>query len=166
MTRRATPPIAALVIGGAVALLAACSKPQEAPKPSPTVAAARMTPAAAPIAPAPAPQAAFQVSRIDLGTAVGADKKVAAPTTTFKPGDTIYVAVQSTGAAPSVALTAKWTYQDGQTVNESTQTIAPTGPAVTEFHIAKPDGWPAGKYKVEVTANGKPGGTVAFTVAE
>jgi hypothetical protein len=159
MTTRATRPIAALAIGSAIALLTACSKPQEAPKPSPTVAAVRMTPA-------PVPQAAFQVSRIDLGTAVGADKKVAAPTTTFKPGDTIYASVQSTGAAPSVALAAKWTYQDGQTVNESTQTIAPTGPAVTEFHIAKPDGWPAGKYKLEVTASGKPAGTVEFTVAE
>ena len=159
MTRRATRPIAAFAIGGAVALLAACSKPQEAPKPSPTVAAASMTPA-------PVPQAAFHVSRIGLGTAVGADKKVAAPTTTFKPSDTVYASVQSTGAAPSVALTAKWTYLDGQTVNESTQTIAPTGPAVTEFHIAKPDGWPAGKYKIEVAANGKSAGTVGFTVAE
>jgi hypothetical protein len=106
------------------------------------------------------------VSRVELGTALGADKKIAAPTTTFKPSDTIYASVLSTGAAPSVALAAKWTYQDGQTVNESAQTIAPTGPAATEFHIAKPDGWPAGKYKLVVTANGKPAGAAEFTVVE
>jgi hypothetical protein len=147
------------VVCVAVGLLGACSKGQEAPKAVPQQSAA------------PAPQAAathapFQVSRIDLGTALGADKKIATPSTTFKAADTIYASVVSTGAAPSVKLTAKWTYQDGQTVNESSQTIAPTGPAATEFHIAKPDGWPAGKYKIEVTANGKSAGTMEFAVAE
>jgi len=29
-------------------------------------------------------------------------------------------------------------------VNEETRDIAPNGPAATEFHIAKPSGWPAG----------------------
>ena len=53
-------------------------------------------------APAPAAAAPFQVTRIDLGNAVGADKKVAAPTTTFKPADTIYASIVTEGAAPSV----------------------------------------------------------------
>ena len=39
-------------------------------------------------------------------------------------------------------------------MDESEQTIAPTGSAATEFHISKPDGWPAGKYKLEVLLNG------------
>ena len=146
----------AVVLGAAVAVLGGCKKAEEPPKAAPTAAVARQT--AAP--------AAFEVTRVELGTAVGADKRVAAPTTTFKPSDTIYASVVTAGAAPSVAITAKWTYQDGQVVNESSQTIAPTGPAATEFHITKPDGWPAGKYKVEVTANGKPAGTVEFTVAQ
>lgn len=143
----------------AVGLLGACSKGQEAPKAAPQQNAA-------PAPQAAAPQATFQVSRIDLGTMLGADKKIAAPSTTFKPGDTIYASILSTGAAPSVKLAAKWTYQDGQTVRESSQAIAPTGPAATEFHIAKPDGWPVGKYKIEVTANGQPAGTMEYTVAE
>jgi len=29
-----------------------------------------------------------------------------------------------------------------------------SSPAAAEFHIAKPGGWPAGNYKVGVTANG------------
>ena len=125
-------------------------------------------PAAAPAPAAPAPQAAapFTVTRIDLGNAVGADKKVAAPTTSFKPADTIFASILTDGSAPSVTLAAKWTYEDGQVVNESSQTIAPTGAAATEFHIAKPDGWPAGKYKIEIAANGKPAGAKEFTVVE
>jgi hypothetical protein len=121
--------------------------------------------APAPNAPA-APAAAFQVKQIDLGTAVDANKKVTAPTATFKPADTIYVSILSEGAAPSITLATRWTYQDGQLVNEDKQTIAPSGPVATEFHISKPDGWPAGKYKVEVAANGKPAGAREFTVAD
>ena len=144
----------ALALCFVVALLFACRKSEE-PK------------AAAPAAP-PAPQVAavFQVTRIDLGNAVGADKKVSAPTTTFKPTDTIYASVLSDGAAPSIVLAARWTYEDGQLVNESSQTIAPSGAAATEFHIAKSDGWPAGKYKIEVVANGKPAGTREFTISD
>ena len=138
-----------------LALILGCSKSEEPPKPAP--------PAAPPQAAAPAP---FKVVRIDLGKEVGADKKVAAPTTTFKPGDTIYASILSEGSAPKVELVARWTYGDGQLVNESTQNIAPTGPAATEFHIAKPDGWPAGTYKFELAANGASAGAQQFTVVE
>ena len=58
----------------------------------------------------------------------------------------------------------RWTYQDGQVVNEESQVITPTGSAVTEFHIAKPDGFPAGGYQVEVIANGASAGKRAFQV--
>jgi hypothetical protein len=51
-------------------------------------------------------------------------------------------------------------------VSESTQTIAPTGDARTEFHVSKPDGWPAGKYKIEVLVNGATAGTKEFDVTQ
>ena len=155
--RRIVPAGSTLALCCAVALLSACQKAEE-PK-----AAAPAPQAAAPAPQAPAP---FQVARIDLGNAIGADKKVAAPSTSFKPGDTIYASVVTVGATPSVTIRARWTYQDGQLVSESSQSIAPTGPAATEFHIAKPDGWPAGKYTLEVAANGTPVGTREFTVAD
>jgi hypothetical protein len=140
-----------LVLCFVVALLAACKKSEE-PKP---------------LAPAPgAAAASFKVTRIDLGTAVGGDKKVSAPTTAFKPKDTIFASIVSDGAAPSVTLAARWTFEDGQLVNESSQTIAPNGPATTEFHISKPDGWPAGKYKVDIAANGQPAGSREFSVSD
>jgi hypothetical protein len=157
-------PTNTLVLCLIVGLLAACSKKSEEPPARPAAVQTAAAPAPAP-APQAAPQPTFRVSRVDLGAAIGGDKKVASPTTTFKPGDTIYASVQSEGAAPSAKLVAKWTYEDGQVVNESTQTIAATGPAVTEFHIAKPDGWPAGKYTLVVTANGTPSAPVQFTVA-
>lgn len=161
MTKQRSQHLTLIVaIAGALALSACGKKETPAPAPPPVVA-----PAPAPVAPPPPPVAApVTVASVDLGTAVGADQKVTAPTTTFGPKDTIYAAVSTTGMAPNAAISAKWTYQDGQTVNESSQTIAPTGPAVTSFHISKPDGWPLGNYKVEISLNGTSAASKDFSV--
>jgi hypothetical protein len=147
----------------ALVMFAACGKSEPPPPPQAT-APPPAPPAPPPLAP-PAPAAsAVTVTTIELGKQVAADKRVTQPATSFAPKDTIYVSVITNGTTPSATLTAKWTYQDGQVVNESTQTIAPTGPAATEFHIAKPNGWPAGTYKVEVSLNGRSTATKEFEV--
>jgi hypothetical protein len=117
-------------------------------------------------APAPAPPAAAPVAvvGVTLGSAVGADKKVTTATDTFGPKDTIYASVDTQGTAPQASLMARWKYQDGQTVHEETQAIAPTGPATTEFHIAKPDGWPKGGYTLEILLDGVPVRSASFRV--
>ena len=56
--------------------------------------------------------------------------------------------------ASGATLTARWTYGDGQVVDESSQTISPTGPAMTEFHVSKASGWPKGDYKVSIMLDG------------
>jgi hypothetical protein len=104
------------------------------------------------------------VTQFDLGKSIGADKRVSSPMTEFAATDTIYAVVSTQGAAPSATVQARWTFEDGQVVDESTQTIAPTGPAVTEFHISKPDGFAKGRYRVDITLNGMPAGTKEFTV--
>ena len=147
-----------------VLTIAACNKsPENAPPPATKTPPAPATVSAPPPAATPAQQG-VSVTSVDLGTAVGADQKVTSPTTTFSPKDTIYAAVSTTGSASNATLGAKWTYQDGQTVNDSSQTIAPTGPAVTTFHISKPDGWPAGNYKVEISLDGNMVSSKDFSV--
>jgi hypothetical protein len=142
------------------ALLAACKKtpPPAEQTPPPVV---ESTPA-----PEPTPAAVpFGVTSIDLGKAIGSDKKISEPATTFGPNDTIYAAVSTDGSAPAATLKAKWTYGDaGQLVKEEDTAIASTGPATTEFHISKPSGWPVGKYKVEIWADGTSAGTKEFEV--
>ena len=143
--------------------LSACGKQQPA---APTAAPPK--PAAAPAAPAPtAPPAApaTTVQSVTLGNAVGADGKIAAPSVSFSPKDTIYavVATNSTGGA-AATITAKWTYGDGQPVSNGEEKISANGPATTTFHISKPDGWPAGKYTVEIGVDGKSAYTMSFDV--
>jgi hypothetical protein len=112
-------------------------------------------------------QEGVKVTDIAVGRSVAADKTIAEKTDSFRPADTIYVSVKTDGSAPSATLTARWMYEDGQLVDESRQNIAPTaGATVTEFHLSKPDGWPAGVYTVEVLLNGATAGTKDFKVEQ
>jgi hypothetical protein len=117
-------------------------------------------------APNKAVEASVKVTDIAVGRSVSEDKSIAEKTDSFRPGDTFYVSVKTDGSGPSATLTARWTYEDGQVVDESTQNIAPTGgAAATEFHLSKPDAWPTGGYKVEVLLNGTSAGTRDFEVS-
>ena len=107
---------------------------------------------------------ALKVTDVTLGRAIGGDKAVTDKTDNFRPNDTIYASVVTEGTATSTSLRARWTYSDGQVVNETTQNIAPSGRTTTEFHIAKPDGWPTGNYQVEVFVDGRSAETKKFEV--
>ena len=123
----------------------------------------------APGAPTPAPGApaasAVKVTEVQLGNELGTDKRVKTAMTAFATKDTIFAAVVTEGTAPAAELTARWTFQDGQLINETKRSIVPTGKEVTEFSIQKPDGWPAGDYKLEITLDGKPAETRTFKVS-
>lgn len=153
-------PTAALTLGMALAL-SACGKKEDSNVEStaPTAPPVAEQPASTP----PAANEAVAVASIDLGKAVGGDQKVTTATTSFSPKDPIYAAVSTTGAG-TATIGAKWTFQDGQTVKEDSKSIAPTGPATTSFEISKPDGWPVGSYKVEISLNGQSAGSKDFSV--
>ena len=152
MKHRFALPVLALA---AAVSLAACGK-KEPPPPPPT-------PVPAPTAvPTPVP---FKVASVDLGKSIGDDKKVKDAATTFGPKDTIYAVVSTEGVAPKVALKARWTVgAKGTLGNEEGRDISSPGPSATEFHIARPSGWPVGKYKVEVSADGAVAATKDFEV--
>lgn len=134
--------------------LAACKKKDAEPAAMDTTAM-MPTPEAAPL----------RVSTIMTGKSIGADKRVMSESSTFGVKDTLYVSVVTEGASSGSKLTAKWTYNDGQVVDESSETITPAGGTnVTEFHMTKPSGWPKGNYKVEVMLDGASAGMKTFVV--
>jgi hypothetical protein len=137
----------------AVVFLGACAKKEEPPPPPPAT-----------LAPTPAP-VPFKVMSVDLGRSIGDDMHIKDAATTFGRHDTIYAAISSEGVSPKATLKATWTFgAKGTLVNEETRDIAPTGPSVTEFHIAKPSGWPVGKYTLEVSVDGNSVATKEFAV--
>lgn len=146
-----------------VALIAAlaltlngCGKKDEPPKPKTAEATTTM----------PGQVAGVTVTSITLGNGLSPLKQVVTASDTFARNDTIYASVDTAGSGSST-LKAKWTYRaNGQdvSVRDDMQTINPTGPATSEFHVSKPDGWPAGDYKVEVSSSGNSSATRTFTV--
>jgi hypothetical protein len=135
-------PVVVLVLAAVAGGAGACKKKTETVEPPTTTV---------PAAPASTPLA---VTSVNLGKSLGPDKRVTAETTTFGTRDTIYASVATDGSGTGGTLAARWTSQDGQVVDETTQSVGAAGPAVTEFHVSKPSGWPVGNYKVEVMLNG------------
>ena len=137
---------------GALVAVSACGKKNDA---------AVDTTAIAPLPPAPAP--VLRVSAVETGKGINTDKTVKDDAHDFGVRDTIYVSVKTEGTGTGT-LAAKFTFQDGQTVNESSQNISPTGDANHEFHLSKATAWPKGDYKVVITLNGDSVGVKDFTV--
>jgi hypothetical protein len=104
-----------------------------------------------------------RVTDVEVGRTINPDKTIKDKADNFAPADTIYVSVKTEGAAQGAKLQTRWYFND-KVVEESSEMISPTGPAVTEFHLSKPDGWPVGNYKIEVLMNGTPSGSKSFEV--
>ncbi|MFC5741466.1 hypothetical protein [Dyella tabacisoli] len=130
----------------------------------PATASTAAAPAAAnvaPAAPAPATPAAadtsFKIAGVVLGNAVNAEHKVSKAKNSFAPNEkTIYASVGTEGSTSSATLSAKWTYLDkSQLITNTSQSIATEGAATTTFKVVNPNPWPEGKYKVEISLDGK-----------
>jgi hypothetical protein len=165
-----------LIIAMAAALaLSACGKQAPPPPPAnPAPSAPAPTPTPPVNAPAPTPAvtpaaapAGTTFTSVELGNGVNASGNAlsGAPTTTFTPKDTIYALVTTNAASANPStITARWTFGGSTLVNESKRQVATAGTSVTEFHIAKPDGWPTGKYSVAISVDDKPVGSKDFEV--
>ena len=115
-----------------------------------------------PAAPAATP---IKVAEIDVGKGLNADMTLKDNTDDFGVRDTIYAAVKTEGASAGSTLAAKWTFQSGQTVSESSQNISPSGGETRhEFHLSKATAWPKGNYKVEILLDGVSAGTKDFSI--
>ena len=131
-----------------------------------STSASAAAPAAAAVAAAPA-KAPLTVAKVTLGDAVNAEHKISRPGSSFAASDkTIYASVATEGSSGGATLNAKWSYLEGQgqLVSSVSQSIATDGPAVTTFKVENPDLWPAGKYKVEISLDGKPVATQDFAI--
>jgi pyruvate/2-oxoglutarate dehydrogenase complex dihydrolipoamide acyltransferase (E2) component len=132
--------------------------------------AAASTAAAAPTAPAAAPAAAdngFQVATVTLGDTVTPDHKVRKEVLSFSPSQkTLYVSVDTSGTTAGATLNAKWSYLEGngQLVTSTSQSITADGPATTTFRVVNPNLWPEGKYKVDISLDGKQVASKQFEV--
>ncbi|HHA2845980.1 TPA: hypothetical protein ACOFCF_001588 [Stenotrophomonas maltophilia] len=149
--------IAALL--GSVALVGCKKKEESTDTNAAPAATAPAEPAPMTGAPPPtAEAAAVSVSTVTVGKTAAADKSVA-PAALFSPKDDVIVSVKTDGAANNVNVGAKLTFQDGQVAGEQTATLNASGAETTNVTFKNAKGWPAGKYRAEVTVDGKAAGT-------
>ena len=106
--------------------------------------------------------APLQLANIQTGRSLNPDRSIASITTLFKPSETIYVSIQTTGEAPG-SIGVKWQYQ-GRVIDEPVKQVDYDGPASTEFHMQNSGGFPEGDYTVDIFINGQQVGSRAFKV--
>jgi hypothetical protein len=104
----------------------------------------------------------LRVTSIQLGRSLNADSTVASHTTTFKPGETIYVSVLTTGAG-SGTIRVRWMYE-GRVVDEPQKQVSYNDVAATEFRLQSVAGFPPGDYTVEAFLDGQSVGVRQFRV--
>lgn len=111
----------------------------------------------------------FAFDKLTLGDAVNASHEVTRATDHFAPDDkTLYASVATVGSSSGATLNAKWSYLEGggQLVSNISQSIATDGRALTTFKVQNPDLWPEGKYKVEISIDGKPVASQDFSIGK
>jgi hypothetical protein len=106
--------------------------------------------------------APLQLANIQTGRSLNPDRSIASITTLFKPSETIYVSIQTTGEAPG-SIGVKWMYH-GRVVDEPVKQVDYDGPASTEFHLQNSGGFPEGDYSVDIFINGQQVGSRSFKV--
>ena len=181
---------------GGLLLLSACGKHEAPPATAPPAASSATTavPTTVAAAPAPAKPAStisaalpatagssaavataastatpFAFDKLTLGDAVNASHEVTRAADHFAPDDkTLYASVATVGSSSGATLNAKWSYLEGggQLVSNISQSIATDGRALTTFKVQNPDLWPEGKYKVEISIDGKPVASQDFSIGK
>ena len=102
------------------------------------------------------------LANIQVGRSLNIDNSIAAPTTTFKPGETVYVSIHTTARGKGT-IGVRWKYRD-KVIDEPTKQVSTDGAKATEFHLQNSGGFPIGDYSVEVLIDGQVVGSREFNV--
>ena len=104
----------------------------------------------------------LRVTNIQLGRSLNQDHTVADHTTSFAPGDTVYLSVFTSGVG-SGTLSVRWTYA-GRVLDEPQKKVSYRDVAATDFSLRSVAGFPTGQYSAEVFLDGQSAGTRTFRV--
>jgi hypothetical protein len=106
----------------------------------------------------------LRVVQIQLGRSLNSDSTVGASTTTFKPRDSVFLSVMTTGRGSGM-LSVRWTYA-GRVIDEPKKQVkyAYKDSTATDFRLESVSGFPPGEYTAEVFLDGRSVGTRKFRV--
>lgn len=104
----------------------------------------------------------LELSNIQVGRSLNQDRSIGAPTTRFKPTETVYVSIHTTARGKGI-IGVRWKYGN-RVIDEPTKQVSTDGADATEFHLTNAGGFPVGDYSVEVLIDGHVVGTRTFKV--
>jgi hypothetical protein len=108
------------------------------------------------------PRDPLMVQAIQTGKSLNSDNSIAQHAATFRPQDTMHVAVLTT-ARGSGTLTVRWIYNT-RVLHEVTREVSYNDAAATAFRFEAADGFPPGEYRIEVLLDGTAAGTRSVRV--
>lgn len=99
------------------------------------------------------PSEPLNVVAIQTGKSLNTDHSVGNHAASFRPKDTMYVSVLSTGRGAGT-ITVKWSFA-GRVVHEVTKKVSYNDQAATDFRFQAADDFPIGDYAIEVILDDK-----------
>lgn len=106
----------------------------------------------------------LRVTGVQLGRSLNSDNTVAITATIFKPTDTVYVSVLTSGIG-SATIGVRWKFGE-RVLNEPTKQVSYKDRAATDFSLKGAAGFPPGDYSAEVLFDGKSVETKTFRVVK
>jgi hypothetical protein len=104
----------------------------------------------------------LEMKAVEVGTAVGADGAVTAPTRVFAPDDTVHLAIRTIGGGDAT-LSVRWIV-DNKIAHEEQKPVELRGPTHTAFQFKPANGWPVGTSRALFWMNEADKHTVEFEV--
>lgn len=106
----------------------------------------------------------LRLVQMQLGRSLNADNTIAQPAVSFRPRDTVFLSVMTSGRGTGT-VSVRWTYA-GRVVDEPKKQIHYTykDAAATDFRLESVSGFPPGDYGAEVFLDGQSVGTRKFRV--
>lgn len=106
----------------------------------------------------------LEVTKLELGKAINAEKAIERPTDTFAPDETVFVSIHVAGSSDNLYLYGRW-YRGGEVFQTTEHRTSTNEGTITEMHIGEgPNPLPAGDYVVEVRLGETVVGSVPFKV--
>jgi len=99
------------------------------------------------------PSEPLNVVGVQTGKSLNTDHSVGTHAMSFRPKDTMYVSVLTTGRGAGT-ITVKWRFA-GQVIQDLTKKVSYNDQAATDFRFQAADEFPIGDYTIDVIVDGK-----------
>ena len=95
----------------------------------------------------------LNVAVIQTGKTLNSDHSVGTFASSFRPNDTMYVSLLTTGRGAGT-MTVRWSFA-GRQIHEVTKNVSYNDQAATDFRFEAADGFPVGDYTIDILVDGK-----------